>query len=95
MTRKSPVPSKYFVMPDLQQWEQAPPLNQPRCFHSCAVVNGQLVVFGGIGADHNPVESVEQLDLIQGMWLTLADDDSLPEEIGHGVLCEYVEIAAR
>ena len=41
------------------------------------------------------VRSVEQLDLIQGMWLTLADDDSLPEEIGHGVLCEYVEIAAR
>ena len=41
------------------------------------------------------VRSVEQLDLIQGMWLTLADDDSLPEVIGNGVLCEYVEIAAR
>ena len=40
-------------------------------------------------------EVFDSSDLVQGVWLTLADDDILPEEIGHGVLCEYVEIVAR
>ena len=57
-----------------------------------------VYAIGGSSTDNVVLKSSEVFDssdLVQGVWLTLADDDILPEEIGHGVLCEYVEIVAR
>ena len=46
------------------QWKQLPDMNQARRGHSCGLVDGQLFVIGGYGAE----KSVEVMDVSSGTW---------------------------
>ena len=52
---------------DLQQWEEAPVLNEGRDKHGCAVLEGQgVLVAGGLNGDN--IYSVELFDPATGVW---------------------------
>ena len=46
------------------EWKQLPDMKQARRAHSCVLVDGQLFVIGGYGAE----KSVEVMDVSSGTW---------------------------
>jgi hypothetical protein len=46
------------------QWKQLPDMNHPRYGHSCGLLDDQVFVIGGAGAE----KSVEVVDVSSGMW---------------------------
>ena len=46
------------------EWKQLPDMKHARRGHSCVLVDGQLFVIGGYGAD----KSVEVMDVSSGTW---------------------------
>jgi N-acetylneuraminic acid mutarotase len=48
-------------------WEELPPMQARRAYHSAAVVDGQIIVFGG-SCDGRPLNNLEVYNLVLGTW---------------------------
>jgi hypothetical protein len=56
--------------PQTDQWEAFPPMLQARSNFAVWLLGGCVIVAGGVGADDQPLDSVEVLDLEEGEWCT-------------------------
>ncbi|WP_345045868.1 carboxypeptidase regulatory-like domain-containing protein [Streptomyces sannanensis] len=64
----------YVYDPDAQGWNALPNLSVAREAPQAAAYGGKLYVFGGWGANSNPVAKTEIYDPLTGAWSTGADN---------------------
>ncbi|MER6102671.1 carboxypeptidase regulatory-like domain-containing protein [Streptomyces sp. NPDC001832] len=64
----------YVYAPGAQAWSALPNLSVAREAPQAAAYGGKLYVFGGWGADSNPVAKTEIYDPLTGTWSTGADN---------------------
>lgn len=58
--------------PVADRWNPGPALGSARHSATAAVVDGHILIFGGVGADDKPLGTTESLDVATGRWKTLA-----------------------
>ena len=81
--------------PSMGQWTALPPMPTARSGIAAAVLDGQLVVFGGEGNDERPdgmFEEVEAYDPVSGLWTPRAPMPTPRHGIGAAVLGDEIFI---